>query len=208
MPKRLWAAMFAGGVFAFGAAQAAPLPPEPPSKVYVPGNQKRFQEGVAAFDAHDYAKAYAIFTELARHHDIAALRNVAYMQRKGLGTKRNPKAALDNYKLAAVAGMPTAAADLGQMLLYGEAGPADPKAALRWLKMAAAASHPVAQFLLGQMYEFGEAVPQDYQKAKRLYAASAARGYTPAIYRLSYLNGWPMPSFDNTAAPAHAAPKK
>ena len=208
MPRRLWTAIFAGSVCTFGVAQAAPLPPEPPSEVYVPGNQKRFQEGVAAFDAHDYAKAYAIFTELSQHHDIAALRNIAYMERKGLGTKRDPKAALDKYKLAARAGMPTAAADLGQMLLYGEAGPADPKAALPWLKMAAAASHPVAQFQLGQMYEFGEAVPQDYQKAKRLYAASAARGYKPAIYRLSYLKGWPAPSFDNRAAPAHTVPKK
>lgn len=203
MLKMLSAAAFAASALAFAAAPgiAAPLR-ESPSKAYVPGNQELFAQGVKAFDAHDYAKAYAIFSELAEHDDLAAIRNVALMERKGLGTPRNPQAALKHYEAAARGGLPTAAADLGQMLLYGEAGDADPKAALPWLKLAARSGHPMAQFLLGQMYELGEAVPQDYARAELLYAAAAAHGLKPAIYRLSYLKGWAAPKFDKKPAPA------
>jgi len=204
MPKGPWTAgLIAALALAATPGIAAPID-EPPSKAYVPGNQTLFSEGVAAFDAGDYAKAYAIFSNLAGHDDLAALRNIAFMERKGLGTERNPQAALKHYETAARAGLPTAAADLGQMLLYGEAGPADPKAALPWLKMAAQANHPMAQFLLGQMYEFGEAVPQDYARAEILYAAAAARGLKPAIYRLSYLKGWAAPKFDGDEAAGDA----
>lgn len=203
MRKGVPAAALAVVAIALTAAPgiAAPLD-EPPSKAYVPGNEKLFAKGVKAFDAHDYKKAYAIFDDLAHHDDIAAMRNIAWMERKGLGTPKNLKAALRHYEIAARAGLPTAAADLGQMLLYGEAGPADPKAALPWLKMATRAGHPVAQFMLGQMYEFGEAVPKNRKKAERLYAASATRGYKPAIYRLSYLKGWPPPGSGAKTKPA------
>jgi TPR repeat protein len=177
------------------AVPALALPPEPPAKVYVPGNQKKFQKGVDAYDAGDYKRAFEIFSDLADNDDIAALRNVALMERKGLGTPRDVKAAIRDYKKAAEAGLPTAAADLGQMLYDGETGPRDPKAALPWLKIAAAASHPVAQFLLAQMYEYGEGgLKQNYDKAEKLYAAAAAHGDIRALYRLSYLKGWPAPN--------------
>ena len=192
--RRAAMALACGGLWC-ASASAAVLPPAPPAKVYVPGNEKRFQAGVDAFDAHDYARAFAIFSELSEHGDIAALRNVALMQRKGLGTAKDPQAAVNDYTKAAEAGLPTAAADLGQMLLDGEAGPADPKAALHWLTIAAAASHPVAQYLLGQMYEYGYGVKQDYGKAEGFYAAAAAHGSRRAAERLAYLKGWPQPNY-------------
>ena len=146
--------------------------------------------GTAAFDAKDYKRAFDIFSKLADDDDIAARRNVALMERRGLGTAKDPEAAVENYKIAAEAGLPTAAADLGEMLLDGEAGPPDPKAALPWLLVAASANHPVAQFHLGEMYENGEAVPKDRFYAILLYSAAAARGYQPAIDRLGILKGW------------------
>lgn len=184
------------GVAVLGmAAPAFALPPEPPSKVYVPGNQQKFQKGVDAFDAGDYKRAFEIFSDLADDDDIAALRNVALMERKGLGTPKDPQAAIRDYTKAAEAGLPTAAADLGQMLYNGEAGPPDPKAALPWLKIASDASHPIAQYLLAQMYEYGEGgLKQNYDKAEALYAAAAAHGEIRALYRLSYLKGWPAPN--------------
>ena len=207
MPKRLFAAATVSGALFLSATAGVSAPlDEPPSQAYVPGNQALFQTGVEAFDAGDYAKAYAVFSDLADHNDIAALRNIAFMERKGLGAAQNLEAAEKHYEAAARAGLPTAAADLGEMLLYGEAGPADPKAALPWLEMAARANHPMAQFLLGQMYEMGEAVPQDYERAQFLYAAAAAHGLKQALYRLSYLKGWPTPKFEEetTASPPPA----
>ena len=194
MPKAsaniLWALFCVCVAIALLTSQAAADPPSP----YVPGDQKTFALGVAAFDAKDYKRAFAIFSKLADNDDIAASRNVALMERRGLGTPKDPNAAIADYKIAAEAGLPTAAADLGEMLLDGEAGAPDPQSALPWLLVAAAAHHPIAQFHLGQMYEKGEAVPQNRFYALMLYSAAAARGYRPAINRLGVLEGWAKPT--------------
>jgi TPR repeat protein len=159
----------------------------------VPGDQAKFDRGAAAFDAGDYVTAYKVFSKLARHGDLAAMRNVALMQRKGLGTDKDPDAAQDLYLYVANAGMPTAQYDLAEMLLNGEAGDPDPKGALRWLLLAAEAQHPLAQYELGKMYEAGTVVPQDLAKAQTLYEAAAARGVWDATVRLAALKGEPPP---------------
>ena len=61
------------------------------------------------------------------------------------------------YLRAAEAGLPTAQADLADMLIQGEAGPPDPQRALPLLEAAAAANHPLAQYELAQFYEIGRA---------------------------------------------------
>lgn len=187
----------AAACISFAIAPAAAQPVVlPPDKAYVPGDEKAFGEGTVAFDAGDYAKAFAIFSKLADNDDLAARRNVALMQRKGLGTEKDPKAALENYRIAAQAGLPTAAADLGEMLLDGEAGPRDAEAALPWLEIASRSGHAIAEFHLGELYEKGEAVPQDIARAKLLYEAAAARGVKEAGERLSHLNELPEPKSD------------
>jgi len=80
-----------------------------------------FDSGVAAYDAGDYAKAYKIWSAID-DDDIAAMRNVAMMRRQGLGTAKDPKGAEELYLRAAEAGLPTAQADLADMLIRGEAG--------------------------------------------------------------------------------------
>lgn len=159
----------------------------------VPGDQVKFDEGAAAFDAGDYPTAFKIFRRLSKHGDLAAMRNVALMQRKGLGTERDPQAAYDLYRYVASAGLPTAQYDLAEMLLNGEAGDPDPKGALRWLLPAAAANHPLAQYQLGKLYEEGVVVPKDLARAQELYAAASGRGVTDATVRLAALKGQPAP---------------
>lgn len=151
------------------------LPREPPSKLYRPGNSDLFQQGVKAFDAKDYTTAFKIFSQLAGTDDLAAMRNVALMERQGLGTAKDPKAAIAMYRKAAEGGLATAAADLGEMLLEGEGGAPDPEDALPWLEAAAAADHPIAQYLLAEMYARGYGVDRDVKKAETLYAAAAPR---------------------------------
>ena len=81
---------------------------------------------MTAYDAGDYAKAYKIWSSID-DDDIAAMRNVAMMRRQGLGTDKDPKGAELMYTRAAEAGLPTAQADLADMLIKGEAGPPDPE---------------------------------------------------------------------------------
>lgn len=145
-----------------------------------------FDSGVAAYDARDYAKAYQIWSSLD-DEDLAAMRNVGMMRRQGLGTPKDPKGAEEIFQRAADAGLPTAQADLADMLIKGEAGPPDPKRALPLLVSAAAANHPIAQYELAQFYETGELVPKDLVTARHLYAAAASHGMKEAQDRLDQL---------------------
>ncbi|HEY4275115.1 MAG TPA: tetratricopeptide repeat protein [Rhizomicrobium sp.] len=155
-----------------------------------------FDSGVAAYDAGDYPKAYKIWSAID-DEDIAAMRNVAMMRRQGLGTAKDPKGAEEMYLRAAEAGLPTAQADLADMLIRGEAGPPDPKRALPLLEVAAAANHPLAQYELAQFYEAGQLVPQNLTKARSLYAAAASHGMKEAQSRLDQLG--PAPDASQTA---------
>lgn len=153
----------------------------------VAGDQATFDRGTAAYDRGDYATAYQTFAYLADRQDVAAMRNVALMKRRGLGTPRDPKGAMEYLTEAAEDGLPTAQADLADMLLDGEAGAPDPAAALPWLQAAAGAHHPLAQFKLAEIYERGRIVPRDLAKAEALYAEAAARGVPEAATRLNLL---------------------
>jgi TPR repeat protein len=113
-----------------------------------------FNSGVAAYDAGDYEKAFKIWWDL-RYEDLAAMRNLGMMLRKGQGTAKDAEKAEEIYLRAAEAGLPTAQADLADMYLKGELGAPDLRRALPLLEAAAAANHPVAQFQLGQFYETG-----------------------------------------------------
>jgi len=149
-----------------------------------------FDRGVAAYDAGRFDEAYKIWSSI-QDQDVAAMRNVAMMLRKGEGVKKDPKAAEAMYLQAAQAGLPTAQADLADMLLQGESGPPNPQAALPLLKSAARAGHPLAQYQLAQLYEAGTVVPKDLAVARGLYAAAADRGVKQARERLAALGSPP-----------------
>lgn len=152
--------------------------------------QATFGAGLKDYDAGDYKAAYQIWSKIDEY-DLAALRNVALMLRKGQGVEKNPKLARKKMELAAQSGLVTAMADLGDMLLKGEAGPPDPAAAAAWLTRAADGGHPIAAFQLAQLYEEGRGVPKDVEAARRLYQMAAAAGVPGATERLDSL---PPPS--------------
>src|SRR3954470_21433038 len=164
-----------------------------------------FDSGVAAYDAGDYQKAFHIWWDL-RYEDLAAMRNLAMMLRKGQGVEKDPRQAKDLFLRAARAGLPTAQADLADMLLKGEAGPPDLAGALPLLQAPAAANHPVAQFQLGQLYETGAPplVPQNLDVARQLYAAAAGRGVPDAAARLRVVG--PPTAVTQISTPAPVTP--
>ncbi|MGH6870358.1 MAG: tetratricopeptide repeat protein [Rhizomicrobium sp.] len=171
----------------------AALADDPAPGGLVPGNQAKFDRAAANFDAGNYAAAYKGFRKLARNGDLAAMRNVALMERKGLGTDKDPQAALELYRYVAAAGLPTAQYDLGEMLLHGEAGDPDPKSAAKWFALAASVHHPLAQYELGKMYEEGTVLDKDVPRAEALYTEASARGVWDATVRLAALKGQPPP---------------
>lgn len=145
--------------------------------------QSRFDEGLKAYDAGDFQAAYRTWDEIA-DYDLAALRNIALMLRKGQGVDKDPKAALRKMAQAADLGLVTAQADLGEMLLRGEGSAVDIPDAVLWLGRAAEAGHPLAAMDLAKLYDEGQAVPRDLAKACPLYAKAAAAKIADAEARL------------------------
>jgi TPR repeat protein len=177
-------------------AGARAFDPENPTK-------DTFDHGVALYDAGKYEDAYKVFRSI-EDENVSAMHNVAWMRRKGQGTKKDLEGAAEMYKRAAMAGDPLSQADLGEMLLKGEVEGANPKAAAQWLSLAAAAHHPMAEFELGELYEKGSGVEQDLAVARELYEDAAARGVPGAKQRLAALPAVP-PSTPSTT-PARKPP--
>jgi TPR repeat protein len=167
-----------------------------------------FNAGVAAYDAGDYQTAFKTWWEL-RYEDLAAMRNLAMMLRKGQGVPKDPQKAEELYLRAAEAGLPTAQADLADMYLKGELGSPDLTRALPLLQAAAAANHPLAQYQLGQFYETGAPplVPQNLEVARQLYAAAASHGMPEAAARAAFL-GPPQVQAQGTQQAGAQAPSQ
>ncbi len=163
-----------------------------------------FDRAVAAYDAGDYAAAFALFQRLGNRGDVSALRNVGHMLRKGLGVPQNLKAARQAYRRAADIGHTAAMANLGLMILNGEGGPADARTATRWFYRGARAANPQAQFLLARQLEAGEGVTRDRTAALAYYLAAARQGQEDAQVAADRLaaNGIVLPAF--AARPAGA----
>ena len=158
--------------------------------------QATFAAGLKEYDAGNFAAAYRTWRDI-EDVDLAALRNVAVMLRKGEGVEKDPKLAASKMERAAEAGLVTAQADFADMLLSGEARPRNVAAALPWLGRAAAAGHPLAAFQLGQLYEAGDGVPKSLEAARKLYEQAAAAGLDEAVKALKTL---PPPPQAGTAA--------
>ena len=144
----------------------------------------RFDQGVAAYDAGDFAQAYAIWSKLAEQDDLAAMRNTANLLRQGKGVDKDAHAAFKLYEEAAEKGLVTAMANVAEMYVAGEGTERDPKKAAAWYARAAIAGLSLAQVRLADMYEQGVGVEKDRKKAVTLLERAARNGYAPAQQRL------------------------
>jgi uncharacterized protein len=150
-----------------------------------------FDRGLVAYDSGDFANAYQTW-DVIKDDDLAALRNVATMLRTGKGVGKDPGKAEDLLEQAAEDGLASAAYDLGDMLLNGEAGPPDIPAALDWLDRAAEARHPLAALKLARLYTDGP-LPHDPTLARKYYRIAAQAGVAEAVEKLADSPAPPAP---------------
>jgi TPR repeat protein len=135
-----------------------------------------------AFFAGDYAKAKQIWEKLATENDPAAMTNLGIMYEKGLGVKRDMKAAEAIYLRAANLGYAQGQFDLGNLYYNGDGIKQDYKQAGRWYMAAADSGHLRSQYYLAQMYENGQGVPEDRLNALKWYVKAADGGLPEAKY--------------------------
>lgn len=162
-----------------------------------------FDRGLKAYDAGQYTSAFQIWWGI-RDQDLAAMRNVALMLRKGEGVAKDPRKAEAVLETAVSAHMPNAEVDLAEMYLNGETGAPDPRRAAPLLQEASDAGHPLGQYLLAQMYEAGNGVPKDMGKATELYIAAARGGLHEAKEKLASLGAVPASASAPAAVPVSA----
>ena len=133
-----------------------------------------FAEGISAYTAQDFAKAFALWKPLAAAGNANAQHNVAYMLEHGQGVQPNPTEARQWYTKAAEQGHADAQVNLASLLYHGIGGARDLPKAFYWYKHAAYQGNPQAQSAMGDFYLHGLSVPQNmaaavawYEKASR-----------------------------------------
>ncbi len=96
-----------------------------------------FADGLAAYDAGDYASSLAVWLPLAEAGNSEAQLAVAGLYLNGLGVARRPEEAARWYGHAAAAGDPVARLNLGDLYARGLGVPRDLVRAFAWLSLAA-----------------------------------------------------------------------
>jgi len=152
----------------------------------------QFDEGLAAYEAGNFQKAFELFKPFAEKGLASAQYNLGIMYVNGRGVPQDYKEALKWFRKAAEQGEAMAQNNLGGMYDRGKGVPENYKEALKWYRKAADQGFDIAQFNLGTMYFNGRGVVQDYTKAVKLYRLAAEQGDAQAQLNLGvmYLDGF------------------
>lgn len=143
------------------------LQPEPES------SKQLFQEGCAAYEEKDYAKALPLFEKAAEQGLINAQFLYGAMHYNGEGTETDYAKALIWFEKAAEHGDANAAFRCGKIYCSDESIKTDYKKALMWFERAAEQGHAEAQYNCGMMYYNGTGTEVNKIKALLWYRKAA-----------------------------------
>ncbi|MGA3118666.1 MAG: retroviral-like aspartic protease family protein [Syntrophobacteraceae bacterium] len=163
---------------------------------FVPLAHAGFDEGKAAYDRGDYAKAYKEFKPLADQGNASAQCSLARMYYFGQGVPHDLAEAAKWYRKAAEQGSADAQIKLGRMYEMDYGVPKDNSEAVRWYRKAAEQGNADAENWLGLAYANGWwGVPKDNSEAVRWYRKAAEQGLAGAqhILGFAYANGYGVP---------------
>jgi TPR repeat protein len=130
--------------------------------------EDRFVDGLAAYDAGDYAATTRIWRPLAEQGDPTAQTALAGLYRSGAGVARDLAEAARLYRLAAEQGNDDAQLNLGRMYADGVGVERDPVEAYAWLSLAAEQGRAWAEQRRRQIAR--ELTPDQQAAAARLLA--------------------------------------
>ena len=119
-------------------------------------------EAQNAYAAGNYAKAFDLYTPLAKKGDPKAQLSLATMYYIGQGVTQSYKDAARLFERSAKQGNVLAQDILGEMYDQGLGVPQDYKTAAKWYRLAAEQGDATGQYNLGLMYARELGLPQDY----------------------------------------------
>lgn len=147
------------------------------------------EEGLNAYSAGDFEKAYGHFFKAASGGDARAQFYIGNMLFGGQGTDRDLSLAARYYELAALQGHTEAQVALATMYRSGAGVQRDYYKVLYWLEEAAVEGHPIAQLDLGHISETGDngATEPNLDYAFQWYEKAAKNGVVRAQAKLGQL---------------------
>ena len=139
------------------------------------------EDGGAAYQRQDYAKAAQILRPLADKGVAKAQFYLGSMYLEGQGVSKNPQLGATWLRKAADQGQIDAESKLGAMYMEGQGVPEDYAEALSWSGKAADQGDANAQHTLGILYATGHGVEKDFVRAHMWFNLSAAGGNPLAV---------------------------
>ena len=106
--------------------------------------QARFRDGLTAFNAKDFGKAYATWLPLAERGDAKAQSSLGYMYYSGQGIPQDSRHAAEWFYRAANQGEPSAQFFLALMHFHADGVAESPELSLMWCELAMAGGQPNA----------------------------------------------------------------
>lgn len=119
--------------------------------------------------------------------NVRALTRLGSMYKRGLGVKRNYKAALDWYMKAAATGDGNAVFNVGTFFLAGQGVKQNTPEAMKWFELASEKGCADADYQMGCLYFSGTGVDQDYRMALDWFQKAAERRYLGALVNIGFM---------------------
>jgi len=128
----------------------------------VPTIASTLYDAQSAYSAGNYAKAFEVYTKLAKKNNAQAQLSLGVMYSLGQGVTQSYEIAAKWFKKSAKSGNILAQNILGEMYDLGTGVPQDYKIAAKWYRLAAEHGDKHGQYNLGIMYARGLGMPPDY----------------------------------------------
>jgi len=129
------------------------------------GAQGAVDEGMAAYQSGDYAKAVQLWRPLAENGDVTAQYRLGIMYAEGKGVAQDDKESFKWFQRAGEKGNAAAQYNVGASYAGGIGVAKDDAEAVKWFRRAAEQGMPYAQLNLGLLYAGGHGVPQNNVEA-------------------------------------------
>ena len=155
----------------------------------VPAFGQSYQEGLKAFEAGEFDRAFEIWRPLADRGDPVAQYSLGKLFERGGGAIEQDFAkAARWYRVAASQGIAAAQNNLALMHAQGRGVDRNVKQAIDLWLSAADRNHPMAQYNLGLAFFRGEGVQKDEREAAGWFRRAADAGLSDAQYAMGQMN--------------------
>lgn len=148
----------------------------------MPALASQLEDGMAAYDQHNYETARKLLRPLAEQGNAGAQHRLGFMYSFGQGVPKDYAEALKWYRKAADQGLAKSQYNLGYVYAKGEGAPSDIVESAKWYKKSAEQGNAGAQAALSLIYAKGEGVPQSFVEAHKWSDLAASNSLDKNIH--------------------------